>query len=239
MATARLDQGLLARIAKKQKKTLKSVREQVSRLASRLGMPSEGAILVLASRCGVGIASRIRGLPPSLQQQVNTALMAGASGGRSSAVARRTAEERRQPDRVALPIDDLLTDDELRSRCGDLLRRRRHLDRAVREAMTVLENRLRSRTGLDKGQERSRVGLVAKALHPDSGMLRVSVERDEQQGVHDFCKGLIEMYGNPIHHSLRDDVTLEQAVWVCGAVNLMLALLDKATVREGWGVRRT
>ncbi len=128
-------------------------------------------------------------------------------------------------------VNDLLTDGDLRSRCSDLLRRGKHLDRAVREAMTVLEDRLRRRTGLDKSKEPSRAGLVRRALHHGTGMLDLGVDRAEQEGVFNVCLGLMAVFANPAHHALRDDVARGEALAICGMVNWVLVLLESARVR--------
>lgn len=233
MGRARLDPTLLKKIATKTRASVKSVRERVSKFASKLGIRSESAVVVLAHQHGIGIAAPLRRLDPAAQQEVRDALGMMARPSRVNRVRPSDRESRQvgQP----LTLADLLTDAELRSRCADLLRRAKHRDRAVREAITVLEDRLRQRTGLDKAQEKSRQGLVAKALNPDPdrALIVVSRDRDEQEGVFSICKGLIGVFGNPAHHSLRDDVTQQEALAICGAVNLMLMLIQKGNVRQG------
>jgi len=53
----------------------------------------------------------------------------------------------------------MLGDGELRGRCTDLLLRKKHHDRVVREATTILEDRIRRLTGIR--------GLTAAAFHKD------------------------------------------------------------------------
>jgi len=233
MGGTRLDQKLLVRIAEKTGRSVKSVRESVSRLASKKGIPSEAALLVLAHGLGFGIARSLRKLPPPLQQQVTAALETSTSRPTVSDAGSSTVQKTAHPDPVASAIECLLTDEELRKRCSDLLKKKRYLDRAVREAITLLEDRLRERTGLGKAQEKGRKGLVAKALHPDQAQIIVSQDRDIQEGVFFICSGLMEAFGGPVHHSLRDDVTQQEALAVCGAVNLILTLIDKGTIRQG------
>lgn len=233
MGRARLDQRVLEKVAAKTRASVKSVRERVSRLASKRGIRAEAALLVLARQHSIGIAAPLRRLDSAAQQQVRDALNAQTTRLTGARRAREPAREVHQADEVST-LGQLLTDQELRSRCADLLRRKKHRDRAVREALTVLESRLRELTGVEKAQERTRQGLVARALNPDpsKALIVVSGDRDEQEGVFFICKGLIEAFGNPAHHSLRNDVTQEEALAICGAVNLMLMLIQRGNVRQ-------
>ena len=233
MGRARLDPTLLRKIAVKTRVPENSVRVRVSKLASRKGIRSEAALLVLARRHNISIAGPLRRLDSATQQQVSDALDTRTA--RPSGVSRRASGPESRQAGQHLTLAHLLTDQELRSRCADLLRRKRHQDRAVREALTVLEARLRERTGLGKAQERTRQGLVAKALNPDpnKALIVVSRDNDKQEGVFSICKGLIGAFGNPAHHYLRNDVTREEALAVCGAVNLMLMLIRRGNVRHG------
>lgn len=234
MGRARLDPTLLKKVATKTRVSENSVRVRVSKLASKKGIRSEAALLVLARQHNIGIAGPLRRLDSATQQQVSEAL--GTQMARPFGVSRvRTSGRESREAGQHLTLAHLLTDRELRSRCADLLRRKKHRDRAVREAITVLEARLRERTGLDKAQERSRQGLVAKALNPDPdrALIVISQDRDEQECVFSICRGLIGVFGNPAHHSLRDDVTQQEALAICGAVNLILMLIQKGNVRQG------
>lgn len=232
MGRARLDAEILRKIPKREDISEKSVRERTSREAAKRAIASEGALLVIARRHGIGINRALRRLDPSVQQQVANALKPRGDSQIASRRNRTTRPEPRQSEMVAA-AGLLLTDAELRGRCADLLRRKKHLDRAVREAMTVLENRLRKLAKLGKKEARSREILVARALHPDQPLLTVSEDPSEQRGVFEICKGLMAVFGNPAHHSLRDDVTQAEALGVCGAVNVLLSLFDKGKERMG------
>jgi len=188
---------------------------------------------VLAAQYGIGCQRALRRLDPVAQNQVREALQAKVDS-RSKGVTKPADQDRRTPDQLTSCISLLLTDPELRSRCADLLRRGRHLDRAVREAATVLENRLRERSGLGKEQEKSRSGLVARVLHPDRAIIVVSQDRSEQEGVFNLCKGVMEAFGNRLHHGLSEGVTVQEALALCGTVNVILNLVERAReIRTG------
>jgi hypothetical protein len=99
--------------------------------------------------------------------------------------------------------------------------------------MTVVENRLRKLAKLGKSQAPNRQDLVAKALNPEpsKALIVVSEDANEQRGVFSICQGLMAVFGNPAHHSLRDDVTEAEALGVCGAANVLLSLIEKGKRR--------
>ena len=69
----RLDQSLLRKLAMKIGKDpedLSPVNVRVSKLASRLSVSSEAALVVLSKRHGIGTANYQRSLPPSIQTEI-------------------------------------------------------------------------------------------------------------------------------------------------------------------------
>jgi uncharacterized protein (TIGR02391 family) len=237
MARERLNQEILRKIAEKSGSETQRVRERVSRLASKLGIRSEAALLVEARRHRIGIARALGQLDPVAQAQVRDAVQAGKPGARKES-REPTQQTRRGTNAVAAAVDVLLTDEELRSRCRDLLLRGRHLDRAVREAATVVEDRLRQRSGLGKDEERTRRGLIGRVLNPEpnKAIIVVSQEPDEQRGVFELCAGLVAGFGNKAHHTLSE-VDLGEALAMCGLANVLLRLVEKGQVHKE-GVER-
>lgn len=229
MSKARLDQTILGKLARKRKKPEKAIREQVSKFASRHGISSEAALAVLAARYGLGYQRLLRRLPAVVQSTVSELIR----GARAQRLRREVEAVKEEPKRSADPlpaaISLLLTDRDLRRRCGDLLRRRGPLDRAVREAMTVLEDRLRKESGLGKQAEKSRSNLVGRAINPDPrrAIIVMSEDPGEQGGMFYFCKGLLEGFGNRVHHTLNEETQLSEALALCGAVNIVLELIRR------------
>ena len=67
---ARLNQTLLHKVAKRLGKTPQYIREQVSRRASREAVSSDVALIMWARSLGIGVASALNKVPPSVQQQL-------------------------------------------------------------------------------------------------------------------------------------------------------------------------
>jgi len=234
VTTLHLDDGLLEKIATKLGKTQKYVREQISKRAARFSIASPAAQILWAKELGIGTGVALRRLPPHVQEQVQSALptsFATDISERSPGPKSKTRSSPRAVDPISLAVDYLLTDPELKSRCSDLLKRRRHLDRAFREATTVLENRIKQRA---KMKGRNPEQLVNLALNPDpaKAVLVVSSESSEQAGFHSICKGIVLTFRHRAHHELDDNATREDALKFCAFVDVVLGILAKATVRS-------
>jgi hypothetical protein len=228
VAATRLDPGLLDKLAAKTGKDVQYVREQISRRAGRLSIASEAAQVLWAKEFGIGTAAYQRRLDPHVQQQITN-----VGNPTSRQVLSRTNRERvergpRAISPIRAAIDFLLSDDELKRRCSDLLTARRNFDRVFREATVVLDQRLKRLANI-KGRMNPQE-LVARTLHPDKAILVVSEHRDEQQGFFELIKGLMAVFRNPTHHSLNDKLTREEALQFCGFIDSLLSILGRAQV---------
>ena len=229
MTKARLDPNLLAKVAATAGKGVQYVREQVSKRANRHSVSSEAALILWAKELGIATATYQNRLSPHIQDQVRGALL-GPPAARSQSSQRRTPVNRAAGPRTVsghlTAINLLITDGDLKRRCADILKARGPYDRAVREASTVLEVRLKSLSGI-KGKVNS-AELIARALHPPRALLRVSPDDAEQEGFFSVCKGFMLAFRNPSHHQLTDGLTREDALRLCGLVDLLLRILGTA-----------
>src|SRR6266851_2132482 len=229
MAKRRLDTDLLDKMVKKTCKSKQYLREQVSRRASRHGISSLAAQLLWARELGLGIAYALNRAEPSVRDEIRSA-PAGAP-----AVANQAARRAQSPVRnkrgpnLGAAIDFLLQDSELHGRCKDLLLARRHYDRVVREATTVLDDRLKKVSGISGMNP---AALVGKALAPDpsKAVIVISGERDEQEGFFSVCKGVMQAFRNRAHHTLSSTFTQADALKFCGFIDTILAVIGKGTV---------
>lgn len=127
-------------------------------------------------------------------------------------------------------IYNSIKDEELKSRCADILSAPSNFDRVINQATQVLENRIRTKSGLD----RSFVGikLINKALNSDSSksVLIASENNDEHEGFCHICRGIILAFRNPTHHYLSDSFKREDALKFTAFIDNLLKILQKCKV---------
>ncbi len=227
---ARLDGPLLEKIARRRRKSEQYIREQISKKAARLGITSEAAQIIMGRELGIGTTRALRRLPPHIQEQVREAGPVGGKGGERPGRCKTAAAKasKTSPEVAAI---ETLNDPELKSRCRDLLRARKHFDRVFREATTVLDDRIKKKSGIKRMNP---VALVGKALNPDPrrSILVVSDDAAEQEGIHSICKGLMLAFRDKAHHELNDKLTRNDAIKFCGFIDMILGLLERARIRE-------
>ena len=93
---------------------------------------------------------------------------------------------------------------ELARRCADLLDADDHYDRVIREACTILENRVRSCTGLSP---ESAVPLMQQAFSAKNPRIRLSDHEGEQQGAMEIYTGVMRLFRNGVGHRLVGTIT--------------------------------
>ena len=229
----RLDAKLLQKLSDKTGKSQKYLREQICRRANKLGISSEAAQIFWAKEKGLGTGAYQRKLPPPIQEEVRSSLPSVFAQQRTNdapAPARSTIVNRKS--QLAAAIEYLLQDEELRERCADLLKARKHYDRAIREATTVLDDRLKKLTGIKGILPQDLIGKVLNA-DPHRAIIVVSSERSEQEGFFSICKGLGLSFRNPTHHNLSNKFTQQDAMKFCGFIDAILALLSQGRLQVG------
>lgn len=227
-----LDVGLLKKLQKATGgKPLKYIREQVSKKAGRQGISSAAAQIVWAKEQGIGITHALNKLPAEIREEVRIAQRVGVvpASVRSVAAKPTRTEARRSSAITAATVNSLLQDQTLRERCKDLLRARRHFDRVFREATTVLDDRLKTKSGI---KNMNPVSLVGKVLNPDpkKAVLEISPDGDEQRGFHAICQGVMLAFRNSAHHSLSEGFTREGALKFCGFIDTILGSIEQAEI---------
>lgn len=233
MAKGKLNPKLLAKMADKSKKQPQYLREQISRRAGRMTISSLAAQMLWAKEMGIGISVALGRADGSVREEIQRASVGGPPSPASVARTRATSSasrKRTRPD-VAAAVDFVLRDLELRGRCRDLLLAKTHYDRVVREATTVLDDRLKTVSGISNMNPGD---LVGKALNPDpsKAVVVVSNEKSEQQGFFYICNGVMLAFRNKAHHSLSDAFTQPDALKFCGFVDALLAVIGKAAIHQ-------
>jgi uncharacterized protein (TIGR02391 family) len=230
MSGLRLDQALLDKMVNKSAKSKQYMREQISRRAGKQGISSTAAQLVWAQDLGIGIANRLAKVTADVREEVRSVGVPVSRAAAGLSKNEGQARTKRKTDAITgATIRKLLHDDQLHARCKDLLQAGRHFDRVIREATTVLDDRLKNVTGI---RNMNPENLVGKAINPDpsKAIIEVSPDKSEQEGMHSICKGIMLAFRNKAHHSLSDKFTREDALKFCGFVDTVLAVIGQATI---------
>jgi len=127
-------------------------------------------------------------------------------------------------------IYNSIKDEELKSRYADILTASSNFDRVINQASQVLEDRIRTKSGLDK----SFVGmkLVNNALNTDrsKSVLIVSENNEEHEGFCHICRGIMLAFRNPTHHYLSDSFLREDALKFTAFIDNLLKILNKCKI---------
>lgn len=127
-------------------------------------------------------------------------------------------------------IYNSIKDEELKSRCADILTASSNFDRVINQASQVLEDRIRTKSGLD----RTFVGikLINKALNADrsKSVLIVSENNEEHEGFCHICRGIMLAFRNPTHHYISDSFKREDALKFTAFIDNLLKILHKCKV---------
>jgi hypothetical protein len=230
---SRLVPELTKRIATKEVKSEKYIREQMSKRATRHGVSTQAYQVYWATRLGFGTSRILRELPGDVRNEVQRLLAADRTPTpRRSAAPVPTEARGAREDPVRDSIHHLLRDEDLRRYCIRVLMGRGPYDTVIREATVVLDDRLKRLGNITEPMNPADV--VGKVINPDpnKAILVVSTVPAEQEGFHSVCKGLMLAFRNPVHHRLSDKITREQALKICAFVDAVLGILEGARVAE-------
>jgi len=123
-------------------------------------------------------------------------------------------------------LPSLISDDELRGRCEDLLAADAHHDRVIREACVILEDRVRKAIGA--GKDVVGVSLMQRAFG-QNGPLQLSEHEQEQIGAMQIYRGVMALFRNAAGHNLIETYTQEDALRFVVFVDLLLAMVSRAS----------
>ena len=124
---------------------------------------------------------------------------------------------------------ETLQDSELKERCGDVLARTKHFDSMVRDAVAVLEDRLKKMP--DVATSGRRRDVAVKALSPGAGAYTLGDDPGQQESAQLLYQGILGFYGNPFLHGLRD-VEAHRARQIIGFIDNLLGLLRQAQRKD-------
>jgi hypothetical protein len=189
-----------------------AISAMVSQKASKLGISSEAALILLAKQYGIGTLIYQRKLDPAKQAEVTGALPSvfASSSRKASAPSKGNAGGNRPASlskkaSLRLTIEYLIHDPVLLSRCRDLLLASANFDRPINQATLVLEDRIRK-----KARPATKLvgeNLVGYAFNEELSktVLRVaSNDPDDQRGFTQMLRGIVPAFRNQTHHHLAD-----------------------------------
>ena len=230
-----LDPKIVTKLCKAKGLEPNAVRVKVSQLASKKRVTSEVALVLLAHQHGIGTAVFQRGLDPGMQAAIRDALdkpepVARRTG---STKVSKTVEKRTASRRVILKgaIELLIHDQQLRSKCADILLARANYDRPINQATLVLEDRIRKKVK----PQTPMVGenLVNYAFNERLEKTRLQVasgQAEEQRGITIILRGFVPAFRNNTHHLIVDTFTQEDAIRTCAFIDLLLRVVDSTKV---------
>ena len=124
-------------------------------------------------------------------------------------------------------IYNSIKDEELKSRCADILTASSNFDRVINQASQVLEDRIRTKSNL--GRSFTGIKLINTALNSDStkSVLIVSENNEEHEGFCHICRGIMLAFRNPTHHYLSDSFLREDALKFTAFIDNLVKILSK------------
>lgn len=124
----------------------------------------------------------------------------------------------------------VIRDDALRDRCSDLLSAPGNYDRVLREATTILEDRMRSTVGHERlaqlipsSADQTGDRLVNTLFNPDKPVLSISADKTKRIALRAMLAGTISYLRNTSHHAINDQTAWSWAWSVVGLVDQLLA----------------
>jgi uncharacterized protein (TIGR02391 family) len=231
-----LDPKIMAKIANKiGKKDITDINKMVYKKATKLGISSEAALILLAKEHGIGTSTYQRSLDVTKQAEVRDSLplifapartVSNAGKIKSGNKAKPVVSKRES---LKLAIEYLIEDQELLSRCQDILIAPANFDRPINQATLVLEDRIR-----EKAQPTKKLvgeNLVGYAFNEEilKTVLRVaSNDPDDQRGFTQMLRGTFAAFRNKTHHHIIKNISREEAMRVCGFIDVLLRVVDNS-----------
>ena len=124
----------------------------------------------------------------------------------------------------------VIRDDMLRDRCSDLLAAPENYDRVLREATTILEDRMRGAVEherlivlLPSAADQSGDRLVNTLFNPTNPVLSISDDRARRVAFRNMLAATIGYLRNTSHHAIDDQTAWSWAWSVVGLVDQLLA----------------
>jgi len=140
------------------------------------------------------------------------------------------------PPKEPMPVL-VIKDGELRKRCSDLLRSPNNYDRVIREATTILEDRMRNKCPheilsslIPNSNDQIGENLVNKLFPPDHSVLSISSDKHKRIAFYKILLGTFAYLRHPYHHRLDPNTEWSWAWSAVGFIDRLLADIDSCVV---------
>lgn len=131
----------------------------------------------------------------------------------------------------------IIKDDELRERCSDLLASPDNYDRVIREATTILEDRMRNKCPhetlsklIPHSADQTGDALVNNLFSPDKPVLSISSDKHNRIAFHRILLGAVSYLRNPYHHKLDPNTEWSWAWSTVGFIDRLLTEIESCEV---------
>jgi len=124
----------------------------------------------------------------------------------------------------------LIQDAELQERCIDILLARRNLIALSNQATLILEARIRQKA--QPPTQMSGADLVGYAFNEEISRTRLQVasgDSGDQRGFTQILRGIVPTFRNPTHHHVMSSFAREDAMRVCGFIDVLLRVVSGST----------
>jgi len=132
----------------------------------------------------------------------------------------------------------MIRDEQLRSRCADLLEAPGAYDRVIQEATRVLEDRIRSRVPhetlsrlIPNSGDQIGENLINRLFSVDDATLSVSDDRVRRIAIRNILVGVVSYLRNPSHHHIDDQTQWSWAWSTVGLIDRLITDVEACEVR--------
>ena len=131
----------------------------------------------------------------------------------------------------------IIRDDTLRERCLDLLQAQGNFDRVIREATTILEDRIRNKVPHDtlaklipQSADQTGENLINRLFSPDKPVIVFSDSKEERIAFYRVLVGINSFLRNPHHHKIDDAIEWSWAWSITGFIDQLLYFVDNCSI---------
>jgi hypothetical protein len=130
----------------------------------------------------------------------------------------------------------IIRDDALAQRYLDLLRAQGNYDRVIREATTILEDRIRTKVPhetlakiIPNSADQTGDNLINRLFSPDKPIITISDNKNERISFFRILLGVNSFLRNPYHHTIDNTIEWSWAWSVVGFIDQLLYFIDGCT----------